>query len=404
MMKKRLIIVLVVCLLLSACTGNTGIAASTSPQSEAAPSQESSDPPASTSPQSEAAATQESSVSPASTFSPAISDENLNGYTEAGVATEVGDYLYFTDYKSVYCLNKNTGERTKIFSSEHVIYSVFQQAGYIFVGTDNSYIFRMDFDGKNVKKFLNMSILFANDGLLYCYDSISIACVDINGENKRFIVDWLREKDDIFFGGSYQIGYDNGKVYYQQAHKIYTMDNGGSREYVMDGDFVSLKDSVLIIQKNNAVFRKKLETGEENKIYSSQAAVYAQYMGSYQGKEYYQIDGYIISFSFQNNKAARYIFPYKDVEYATLTNTGWLYIHHMDAGIDFSRYRIDNKQKEDIAELSYRPEVFRSGSYLYYVDEKQNGIFQIDLNTNKSKKIYDGTIFVPVIFTPPHMP
>jgi len=328
------------------------------------------------------------------------------GFSRPGLAAEAEGYTFFTDYRSVYRIKNQTGETIKIFNSDNDILYIFEYSGYMFVGFSVDKILRMDYNGNNIIEMKDMHIIFGADGYIY-YDNGGglISRKTLFGEKDELIFDWFGETkgaDDI--GPDTDcIGYHNGKVYFQKDHKIYTLTKDGDRKYYCDGDYHSMKDSILILEKDKTFYRKDVDAGNEYEIYSYKGSydydeyVNGKYLGKYKDKEYYLMDGNIFSAIISENKMiVQEKLPYRFVEYAAVSN-GWIYVEYLDKGLILSRYNLITGDKEPISELPYMtPEklITECNDHLYYVNGDENGLFRIDLNDDSIKQVYSGKMYV----------
>ena len=319
---------------------------------------------------------------------PAASD----GVSRPAYAVEADRYTFITDFKSVYKMENKTGKTTKIFTSDDDILCIMEYLGYIFVQSLADGVYRMDYDGNNISTIKYINIIFGADRYIYYQNGSKLKRMTASGEEDEFISDTGFESD--------YIGYYNGKVYFQEKHKIFTLSKDGDKTYFCDGGLHSMRHSILILEKDKEFYRKDVETGNECKVYSYKGLydydeyVIGEYIGKYKENEYYLMDGKILSINIDGNKiAGQETLPFKYVEYATISN-GWIYTEYSEESLMFSKYNLITKQKDFISKLPYMTNITECNNHLYYVDYNENGLFQIDLNDNSCKQIYSGKMYV----------
>ena len=264
-------------------------------------------------------------IKPVETKTPS-SDAVPAGISRPGFVAETDDYTFFTDYKNIFRMDNRTGETVKIFTSSNWILSIMEYAGDLY--TDG---YRMDYNGGHV--FImptSTSISLAADGFIYYnnYDGMSRKTFlheedeynKWNSDNNTFNV-----SDTDSFNDPADIGYFEGKAYFQGNHQIYTLDKNGVKTYCWDGDYISLNDSKLVYFKDGKTYSKDLDTGNEKEIYVSEMPVMGNYIGTYKDYEYYEVDGKIIYIS--NNpedsiKQGQFAFEY--VGTAVISKNGYI--------------------------------------------------------------------------------
>ncbi len=329
-------------------------------------------------------------------------------FSAPGYAAKADGYTFFTDLRNVYSVNHQTGEVTTLFASKADILCILEYADLLYVQFNNR-IVSMDYAGNEIDVLKRISMLFCADGYIYYTDGLDIWRKPVSGENAEFISDWFDETngvDDMGYWSDY-IGYYDGKVYFQDNQKIYTLTGNGVKAYCCDGGYHSMKDSILIVKRDDGFYSRDVETGNEFKVYSFENLedhnqnIAGEYIGSYEECEYYLMDGKILETVAEGDTLIHQAeLPFEYVEYATVSSE-WIYIYSIAETPEFIRYNILAGQKEAISALPYLTPIktiIECDNRIYYIDSNESGLFMVDLIDNSFKQIYSGTMYVLHIY------